>query len=373
MEKQPAGIFTLVSICLLTFIFAAGIKAQPKDDFKPSFDVIGNVFADYFYKIDGQEVAYSPLDYSKLPKDFQAFSFRRAILGGRFFFAKNMTANVFLEANDGVTAPTNDRTLFLKIANVEFREVVPYARILAGLSQSITYAFSSEPVWRYRSVEKTIVDMRGLGASTDLGVSMIGDFTKSGEFGYGVMIGNGRGTKIATNKGKKFYGNLTGRFAEKKVIVDLYSDYSFEPSEKSRVTLKGFIGYNTDDYAAGIEVFTQKQKNYVSDTSGKKVEVAPFGVSVFGSATLVKEKLRAFARFDYFDNSSDYENGIVYPAQYNYKENFITAGLDFTPAKQVHIMPNVWINTYSDKRESGAKEIATDFVGRITLAYFISN
>jgi len=28
------------------------------------------------------------------------------------------------------------------------------------------------------------------------------------------------------------------------------------------------------------------------------------------------------------------------------KENFATFGIDYTPLKNVHIMPNVWLNTY---------------------------
>lgn len=353
-------------VIIYLFTICSNVFAQNKDEFKPYWEFGGTVFADYFYKINGDTIYAGTADYAKTPKDFQAFSFRRVIFGASYKFTKTIAANTAIEANDGTTSNSGDRLFFIKQAHIEFKEIFKYSRVLAGLSSTPTYSLTSEPVWGYRSIEKTIVDMRGLGASTDLGVLMTGNFSKDEMIGYSLMVGNGRGTKIAPNKGKKFYGSLIGRFAGKKLITEIYSDYFFEPTDKSKITLKGFVGYTDESFAAGVEVIKQQQMNYYKDTA----DISPFGVSVFASAVLTKGKLKAFARYDFFDNDSDFEQGRSYAIQNYYKENFITAGFDYMPIKQLHLMPNIWVNTYTDKRTTGAVERKPDVVGRITMAYF---
>jgi hypothetical protein len=64
---------------------------------------------------------------------------------------------------------------------------------------------------------------------------------------------------------------------------------------------------------------------------------------------------------------------------------FATFGIDFTPIKNVHIMPNVWVNTYESGLDANGTNVAstkytsmnsnvtnikgTDAVYRITLYY----
>ncbi len=367
-EQYSCAAIKFLPVMILLLLLSHGTAmSQGKDEFKPYWDFGGTVFADYFYKINGDTIYSGTADYARTPKDFQAFSFRRVIFGASYHFTKTITANTAIEGNDAVTSSTGDRTFFIKLAHIEFKEIFKYSRLLAGLSATPTYSLAAEPVWGYRSIEKTITDMRGLGASTDIGVLLTGNFVKDESVGYSLMVGNGRGTKIANNKGKKFYGSIIGRFAEKKLIAEIYSDYFFEPVDKSKITLKGFIGYKDEAFAAGVEVLKQQQINYYADSA----DISPFGVSVFASAVLMKSKLKAFARFDFFDNDTDFEQGRTYAIQNYYKENFITAGIDYMPIKQVHVMPNIWINTYTDKRTSGAIERKPDVVGRITLAYFL--
>jgi hypothetical protein len=65
-----------------------------------------------------------------------------------------------------------------------------------------------------------------------------------------------------------------------------------------------------------------------------------------------------FARFDNYDPSGNLTNIVgdkniksyaASTSQYEptTKEMFSTFGIDFTPVKNVHIMPNVWLNTYN--------------------------
>ena len=68
-------------------------------------------------------------------------------------------------------------------------------------------------------------------------------------------------------------------------------------------------------------------------------------------------KINFFARFDTFnpDNKIDnakYNKYIGNTGGYNdpsTKETFITAGVDFTPVKNVHLMPNIWYNRYTNQ------------------------
>jgi hypothetical protein len=49
-------------------------------------------------------------------------------------------------------------------------------------------------------------------------------------------------------------------------------------------------------------------------------------------------------------------------------ENFITAGFDYMPVKDVHIMPNIWVTSYSDKSPAKVKKDA-NVIARMTFNY----
>jgi hypothetical protein len=85
-------------------------------------------------------------------------------------------------------------------------------------------------------------------------------------------------------------------------------------------------------------------------------------VSVFAWAPLPGvSDLNAYARFDLYN--PDTKNGSS-----GFKENFITVGLDYMPTKNVHFMPNIWVNTFSNKASGGPNPDA-DVVGRLTFFY----
>ena len=374
MEERNKKINRCLKAAAVTFLFmltlnVPGVLHSQSKEFAPYWKFEANLMSDYFYKVQGDTTLAGVTEYARTPKDFSGFTFRRAKIWAKYFFNENMTGTIAVEGNDGVTGQAGDRIVFIKLANLEFREVIQNSRILAGLVPSPTFLFSSEAVWGYRSIEKTIADMRGLAPSTDLGVLIRGSFSKSGELEYNAMFGNGNGTRILTGKTKKVYGSLIARLLEKKLVLELYTDCLFEKGGRSRWTLKGFAGYKSEKFAAGIEVIQQRQSNYYRDS----LDIVPFGVSAFASGWLIEGKLNAFARFDYFNNDTEFGQSRTYSAVQNYySENFITAGLDFVPYKGIHVMPNIWIDTYSDKRTSGAVERKPDIVPRITLFYEVN-
>jgi len=111
---------------------------------------------------------------------------------------------------------------------------------------------------------------------------------------------------------------------------------------------KGFLAYEHPQFTVGVEGFQQAIKD---DIVNKK----NLGVSLFGSVIpMPGRKFKAFGRFDYWDPDTDKEND---------EENFIIGGLDFIPAGNVHIMPNVVLRTYADD----GKE--KDVTARVTFYY----
>ena len=110
---------------------------------------------------------------------------------------------------------------------------------------------NSESVWGYRSLEKTIMDMRKIGASNDVGISLQGKFNDKGDYGYNIMISNGSGAKPETDRFKKFYANVYAKFMDQKIILDLGADNEWtqsHPNQKSKTTYKVFLGYQTKTF-----------------------------------------------------------------------------------------------------------------------------
>jgi hypothetical protein len=121
---------------------------------------------------------------------------------------------------------------------------------------------------------------------------------------------------------------------------------------------------------------------------------------------IVKNYLRFFARVDTYNPNHNVNNnlysgyaGISSPNGYNSvaykltyspntgaptavastindptsKEVFVTAGLDFTPVKNVHFMPNIWYNHYATQLTGAAAAAEPnnyDLVYRMTF-YFV--
>ena len=105
-------------------------------------------------------------------------------------------------------------------------------------------------------------------------------------------------------------------------------------------------------------------------------------------------KLNFFARYDNYDPSGNLSNiandantksysAVTSNYEPTTKENFFTLGLDYMPFKNVHIMPNVWVNTYTSALDAGNKTYdalnsnvnpskGTDAVYRLTF-YYIFN
>lgn len=343
---------------VLALLFSLSTYSQNKTTVEKGGKLWGYVFGDYYFKASGDSAGGSS-QYAGYPNSYQAFEIRRAYLGYDYTFNEKFTSQFLLEGNDKILTSTR-LGVFIKTAFVEWKafEQVSFA---IGLVPTPTWSWAlNEKAWNYRSVEKTIIDMRGLGNASDLGVSARGKFDKAGNYGFGLMIGNGNGQKPEFNKFKKYYGTLFAK-PVKGLQLELYGDYEPNYDEKNKTTIRGFAGYTFDKFNFGVEVFQQTHKN----AGGTDIDAVPFGVSgwVWGNLLGRENKpiLNVFARYDMFDpNSKNDSTG--------YKENFISIGLDYMPIENVHFMPNVWVNSYSAKN-STATERKADVVGRMTFFF----
>jgi hypothetical protein len=345
-------------IILTTLSLSAAVSfAQDQ----PAGKVHGYVFGDYYYKMGGEKAkAYSTTQYSDsaLTKG-GAFQFRRIYLYYEHAISENFQAQFLLEGNDGSLDGKGRHTTFVKLANLEWKNILPNQNLAIGMVGTPTWALS-EKVWGYRAIEKTIADMRGLGSASDIGVTMKGKFGSEGMFGYAAMIGNGNGQKPENNKSRKYYGSFSAK-PIKGLILEAYGDFESEITEPKKYNkidqntmIKGFAAYQTDMITVGLEAFKQTQK--YTDTT----DITPLGISMFASAPLMKDKLSAYARLDIYNaNTKNTKTG--------YKENFITAGVDFLAHKNVHIMPNIWVNSFSKKGSTPTRK--ADTVARVTFFY----
>lgn len=344
-----AGIF-----CLVGGLWAAGpAKAQETTAFKPSGKIFVQFFGDYYYKMSGSSKSFSHAQYSGTANNFNAFDIRRVYFGYAYNFTSDISAKIEL-ANEGNYLPDGTRAFYIKDAEVKINNIIPYGNLVVGHTGTPTFAMYSEHIWGYRSVEKTLLDMRKFGGSNDLGIQLSGNFDKNGVVGYTLMIGNGTGAKIENNKYKKMYAELHARLFNKKIFLEGYTDYEGGPGKTQKSTVKGFVAYDVPTFTLGLAAVSQSQNNAIAPG----INSDPSGFWVFTHGALVKDHLNGFARLDLYnpDKSS------------NYNETFALLGLDYLAAKNVHFMPNIWINSYSAKHGTDPSQKA-DVVGRVTFYY----
>jgi hypothetical protein len=180
-----------------------------------------------------------------------------------------------------------------------------------------------------------------------------GKIDEGGIFSYHVMVGNGTAQSAENDKYKKAYASFTVR-PVKDLAVDLYGDYMDIAGSKTMATYKVYASYKLSDLHLGAEYFDQVQGNA---TPGHQKEIT--GFSAYAWTPLVKS-LNAVARLDTY-------NPDVNVTTSGYKEMFYTLGLDYTPDAKVHIIPNVWINSFSEQGTSKSKD--ADVVARLTFQF----
>ncbi len=303
----------LILLCVGLLLSNKGLKAQfvlnSDSAFKAngpnSGRLWGYMFADFYYKGNSDTLNRGGGNqYTGIPKERNAFQIRRAYLGYNYNITKKFSAELLLAAENGATSgealTDNKLAFYVKLANVRIKDIWQGTDLVLGQVATPAFPMSSEPTWNYRSIEKTITDIRGT-PSYDLGATLQGKFDpKTGNFGYDIMVGNGTGAKPEGDNYKWLYGDIWGKFLDKKLMVNLYADYErlapVAGLKHSRSMVKGFVAYIVPEFTVGAEAYSNNLKNddQATEISTGDVDVLTVnasGISFFVRGNLVKDKL----------------------------------------------------------------------------------
>ena len=455
-----------VCLALMAILQVSGLQIMHAQttDFKPSGNFWGYGFADYYYMSHADSlgrgagnVQYKPLSTTStlnvsIPtsitsittlagspptsatttstltntksnilssgtnnaKGANAFQLRRFYLGYDYNFAPKFTAYAVLADEQNLDA-SGQNSLYLKYAYVKWSDIFPRSNLLFGQQPTPSFAttpFGTEPLWGYRAVERTIMDMHNNDGSSDLAVSlqgdiwrgMSGDTLKPNLLGYMLQLGNGNSAKPENDGYKTLRGTLYTSLMQQNLTIGLYGDFhtiTLGAVDQTLTTYKAYANFKTSIFKIGAEVFSQTIKNGAQLSTLAYQDVMMTGVSVFLSGKILKN-LNYFARLDMYNPDSKYSSSDVYKSvpsviqpQYTTqlkvyslaadavsqsavfsKQTFYTLGFDYTPVKRLHIMPNLWVDSFSSMANvnSNAKLAKSDydFVPRITV-YWVFN
>ncbi len=293
----------------------------------------GYLFGDYYYALSG-------------PKDKQnGFQFRRIYYTYDLKWNDQFSGRFRLEANDAGFGKTDKMNAYVKHAFLKYK--MGDHSLSAGLVGTPTWAVSEE-AWGYRSIEKTIIDLRKVGVATDAGALLEGALDAGGRIRVQVMVANGTGVTPEVDNDKKLYAQVQLKPAG-DLVATVNADWQTQPGGKDQTTLAAFAGMNGKELHGGVEAFLRTNAKAAAD--GKDVKVK--GVSIFGAAKL-GEKLSAFGRADLYDPNGDVDKD---------GETLLIGGVDYQPTDGVHVMPNVLVTAYQDSGKD------TEIMPRLT-GYF---
>ncbi|HEU4764463.1 MAG TPA: hypothetical protein VFT93_02300 [Candidatus Eisenbacteria bacterium] len=378
--KMGWWIVTLLS-CILVTPASAQTPSNPppppvaSDPDFPRGKISGLVFGDAYYNVTGDPnhvytsgadalpanldgsspSASSPAAQPKLiGKDLNGLQIRRVYFQLDNDLSIRVATRFRLEADSRELTSGGKIGVFVKAAYVQVKDLLPRGNLLVGMTNTPTFE-NSEEFWGYRAVEKTIVDFRGLGPSSDLGLNLKGFFDGGHRIGYSGMIGDGTGQKPENNRYKRMYLAVPLRLIE-DLRIEPYVDYEDFAGNADRALYKLFLGYELKRAAIGAEILDQ-----VVHVDGARNR-EPFGISVFGRAH-ASDRLSAFARYDRWQPDTRAANRI--------DSDLYIAGLDWEPIKDLHFMPNVEATGYRARGTADAPP-HHDLQARITFYYRFS-
>ncbi len=290
------------------------------------------------------------------------FQYRRIYMNYDREIAKNWSIRLRYEMNspsfNSGTVGSTKITPYVKHGYVKWTNKNLRLTGYFGLSGTPTFA-NVEKVWGYRSLAKSPEDLHKLGGSTDFGLSIKGNFDSEKKIGYHAMVGNGKGTKGEDNTGKKGYLSLFVK-PTKRLLVEVYGDFESVDDEPSKILTHVFGGYQATIFRLGLLA------SYRLGAAKKEEKV--IAGSLFGSITLIEDKLAFVTRFDQLLNPNPNGKKIAY-IPYNSKttSSTILLALDWRPVNDVQIMPNIVTIVYGKPEKEERPSI--DLMPRLTLYY----
>jgi len=352
-------IITVILVVLFSVPMLA--VAQSSHDGKIS----GVVYADYFYNV-ARDTNFAALSNTALGggKDLNGFKLRRVYFTYDKPLTESFSMRFRLEVDESANASNGKIGNFVKDAYLKWKGIFSGSDLVFGLQPTPAYELS-ENVWGYRSLEKTVMDLRGIVSSRDQGVALQGNLMSDGKLKYKVMYGNGSGNNPETNKYKRYYGRVEALMIE-NTTISLYADLNARSPlttatgslSNNTLTYAGFVGYKVKDaFTVGAEAYVQSTQNgflqgtTYSDRSG-------LGLSFFGTVVM-NPTMSVIGRVDTFDPNTD-------GASKSDARLFALAGFDWHPEGNVSVIPNIMLETYD---AVAGVSIDPSLTARITFTY----
>jgi hypothetical protein len=335
-----------IAILATILTLASGGAIAQDNPPQPKGKLSGYMFGDYFYNIG---------NHDRSMKDLNGFQFRRIYLTYDHAISPEFDSRFRLEADQSANTSDGKIGVFVKDAYLRWKNLFEGSDLFFGISPTPAFEIS-EDHWGYRSLEKTIMDLRGIVSSRDFGADLRGRITGDGTVNYWVKLGNNSGNRPLSNKYHRYYGQLHFK-PDKNWQATVYADLASAPSlagdlSNNRIVLSAFAGYRNETFAAGIEGFYRTVQNgLIVGTTRENLKT--LGVSAFAWGK-VADQVRLIGRVDFYDpNTSVDKDG-----------NYLFIGaLDYMPVKDVHVMPNLLVQSY---QATGAD---SDVTGRMTFYY----
>ncbi|HVS95489.1 MAG TPA: hypothetical protein VHE54_03355 [Puia sp.] len=367
----------------------------------------GYIFGDYFHKAHSDSLNRGGNNqYTGVKKDIDQFQFRRIYLGYDYNISRKFMAEVLLAAEDDFVAPTqgtgdllanNKFVPYIKLANLRWRDFLWKGNdFVIGMQPTPAFPYVSENIFTYsRPIERTLTDIRRT-PSYDFGAGLQGRFQsqdKSTIFGYDFLVANSSGDKpqaLNVQTYKWWYADAFVGLLNHRLIIDLYQDYNRQAwftgdhGHAYRAMTKGVVTWVDKKFTLGVEAFTNTLGQCeVGTRPGARdtLDGHSHAITFYGHVNLVGSKLRFWARYDMYNPNTKYDNstytkyatlyGVSTTYEPNNKERFLSTGFDYSPAPNVHFMPNIWYNKYIGQQAGlgGRASHDYDLVYRLTF-YF---
>ncbi len=259
-------------------------------------------------------------------KTHNAFEIQRAYFGYDYKISKDFSGKVCLDFGN----PDDDgkfmMTAYLK--NAYFQYKYDKLKLKFGLIGRSQFSIQ-EKFWGGRYMDKSFMDKNKFGSSADIGLSAsykINDFIS-----IDAGIDNGDGYKSVELDSIFMYSGGLTISPLNSLNIRFYTDYTKD--KETQQTFAGFVGYSVNGFSIGAE-YNYQINNKI------KIDHDLSGFSAYVSYKA--GKIRGFARYDKLESATidNEENG------WNYEKDgqFILAGVEFSPVKNIKIAPNyqVW-------------------------------
>ncbi len=331
----------------------------------------GYMFGDYSYNVTrpGNITSLSNVASPAGTTAYQEFKLRRIYFAYDDEISETFSSRLRLEADQSSNTSDGKIGFAIKDAFLRWKNIFNGSDLYFGIQPTPTFDVS-EGAWGYRSIEKTIMDLRGIAPSRDLGVALRGKVTGDGMVNYWVLIANGPGNKPETDKYKRYYGHLQFKptaemqftvyadFADRADVADPYS--AGKKVSNGTLTAAVFGNYAVkNSFNVGLEAYTQST-SHGYDNGTSLASKSGLGLSVFGSVTVMPD-VALVGRYDHFDPNTDSN------AKYDARE-YVVAGLSWKVDKNVAVQPNVLYETYQAPA-AGRGAPDPSVTARVTLFY----